>query len=87
MSARPVVKSSFMTPAMQEAAIIAAQDAIANFTTEQEIASSIKTKFEQQFPSTWHCFTGRNFGCYVTHQSAKFIYFYIGQMGTFQIYF
>ena len=28
------------------------QDAIANFTTEQEIASSIKARFVQQFPST-----------------------------------
>lgn len=52
MSARPVVKTSFMNASMQEAAIIAAQDAIANYTTEQEIASSIKAKFESQFPST-----------------------------------
>lgn len=42
-----------MSAVMQEAAINAAQDAIANFTTEQEIASSIKSKFEQQFPSTY----------------------------------
>lgn len=28
------------------------QDAIANFTTEQEIAASIKSKFEHQYPST-----------------------------------
>lgn len=53
MSARPVVKTSSMSQVMQEAAIIAAQDAIANFTTEQDIASSIKAKFEQQFPSTY----------------------------------
>lgn len=52
MSARSVVKTSFMSASMQEFAINAAQDAIANFTTEQEIASSIKSKFEQQFPST-----------------------------------
>ena len=81
-----------MSPAMQEAAIIAAQDAIANFTTEQgnisfytyihtyndmliiiiiiliDIANAIKQKFEVQFPSTWHCFIGRNFGCFVTHE-------------------
>ena len=60
MSARSVVKTSFMSASMQEFAINAAQDAIANFTTEQEIASSIKSKFEQQFPSTlvhhWHSF-------------------------------
>jgi len=53
MSARPVVKTSTMNAALQEAAIIAAQDAIANYTTEQEIASAIKAKFEQQFPSTY----------------------------------
>lgn len=29
------------------------QDAIANFTTEQEIASAIKEKFEQQYPSVY----------------------------------
>ena len=29
----------------------------------------------------WHCFIGRNFGCFVTHDASKFIYFYIGQMG------
>ncbi len=32
--------------------VLLQQDAIANFTTEQEIASSIKAKFEQQYPST-----------------------------------
>lgn len=61
-SARPVVKSSTMPGAMQEFAIIAAQEAIAAFATEQEIASSIKAKFEQQYPAvyvhvanfTWH---------------------------------
>lgn len=52
MSARPVIKTSYMTTVMQEAAITAAQDAIANFTTEEQIASSIKAKFENQFPST-----------------------------------
>jgi hypothetical protein len=30
----------------------AIQDAIANFTTENEIAASIKQRFEQQYPST-----------------------------------
>ena len=32
-------------------------------------------------PDSWHCFVGRNFGSYVTHEASKFIYFYIGQMG------
>jgi hypothetical protein len=40
-----------MSAQMQEFAIITAQEAIANFTTEQEVASAIKQKFEQQYPS------------------------------------
>jgi hypothetical protein len=53
MSARPVVKTSFMSQSMQEFAITTAQEAIANFTTEQEIASAIKARFEQQYPSVY----------------------------------
>ena len=33
------------------------------------------------FLNSWHCFVGRNFGCFVTHEHSKFIYFYIGQTG------
>lgn len=43
---------SFLPTGLIFAAFRAPQDAIANFTTEHEIASSIKAKFEQQFPST-----------------------------------
>ena len=38
---------------LSEAAIAAAQDAIANYTTEHEIASAIKAKLDLQFPSTY----------------------------------
>ena len=31
--------------------------------------------------SSWHVFVGRKFGCFVTHEDGKFIYFYIGQTG------
>ena len=47
-----VVKTSTMSQNMQEAAILAAQEAIANHATEQDIASAIKNKFEKQFPAT-----------------------------------
>jgi hypothetical protein len=52
MSARAVVKAKFMSEDMEQAAVGAAQEAIANFTTEQEIASAIKASFEQRYPST-----------------------------------
>ncbi|GMH57083.1 hypothetical protein TrVE_jg10861 [Triparma verrucosa] len=81
MSARPVVKSSTMTPEMQDAAIEVALEAIRSNNTEMEIAASIRKQFEQMFPSVWHCFVGRNFGSHVTHEATKHIYFYIGQTG------
>ncbi|CAM9274930.1 unnamed protein product [Choristocarpus tenellus] len=81
MSARPVIKTSTMLPDMQEAAIQVAQDAMRDNNVEKEIANAIKAAFETLYPSVWHCFVGRNFGCYVTHEHTKFCYFYIGQMG------
>ena len=51
MSARPVVKTTYMNAQMQEFAIQTAQEAILKFTTEQEIASAIKESFEAQYPS------------------------------------
>uniref|UniRef100_A0A7S2STQ1 Dynein light chain n=1 Tax=Rhizochromulina marina TaxID=1034831 RepID=A0A7S2STQ1_9STRA len=81
MAARPVIKHSSMTPDMQEMAIQCAQDAIAAKNTEQEIAMAIRQNIETMFPATWHVLVGRNFGCFVTHEASKFIYFYIGQVG------
>lgn len=52
MSARPVVKTTLMIPSMQEYAIATAQEAITNYTTENEIATAIKIKFENQYPAT-----------------------------------
>ena len=34
-----------------------------------------------QYRGLWHCFVGRNFGSFVTHEDGKFCYFYIGQTG------
>jgi hypothetical protein len=31
--------------------------------------------------SSTQVFVGRNFGCFVTHEDGKFMYFYIGQTG------
>jgi hypothetical protein len=31
----------------------------------------------------WHCLVGRNFGCFVTHEASRFVYFYIGQVRLF----
>jgi len=52
----------------------------------------MKKSFEQKYKSNWHCVVGklqlnltmkigRNFGAYVTHETGRYIYFYIGQKG------
>ena len=51
MSARPVIKTSTMTPDMQEAAIQVAQDAVRDNNFEKEIANAIKAAFEGLYPS------------------------------------
>mmetsp|Transcript_19678 Transcript_19678/g.25483 ORF Transcript_19678/g.25483 Transcript_19678/m.25483 type:complete len:90 (+) Transcript_19678:106-375(+) len=78
---KAVIKQSAMPQDKQDAAILAAQDALLKCNSEQEIAASIKATFENKFNSTWHCFVGRNFACFVTYESTSFIYFYIGQVG------
>ncbi len=50
--------------------------------TEQEVATAMKTKLVERYPSDmWQVIVGRNFGCFCTHEEAKYIYFYIGQTG------
>ncbi len=82
MHAKPVVKSSLMPVEMQERAVEIACEALRQNNTEQEVAASIRKQFETLYSSSvWHCFVGRNFGTYVTHEEKKFIYFYVGQVG------
>ena len=33
-----------------------------------------------QYNGVWHCFVGRNFGAYMTHEAGHHVYFYLGQM-------
>ena len=32
-----------------------------------------------QYNGVWHCFVGRNFGAYMTHEQGHHVYFYMGQ--------
>lgn len=79
---RAVIKSSTMTTniEMQEAAIDVAQKAIMKNYTDKDVAASVRKSFQKKYPtSTWHCLVGRDFGCFVSHKEACYIYFYIGQ--------
>ncbi|KAL4730198.1 Dynein light chain [Fusarium chlamydosporum] len=55
-----------------------AQEAMAKFTIEKDIAQHIKRTFDERKGPTWHCIVGRNFGSFVTHETKHFIYFYLG---------
>jgi len=72
------IKSADMTDEMQQEVIEVAQDAMAKFTIEKDIAQHIKKTFDDRKGPTWHCIVGRNFGSFVTHETKHFIYFYLG---------
>ncbi|PMD61597.1 uncharacterized protein K444DRAFT_374198 [Hyaloscypha bicolor E] len=55
-----------------------AQEAMAKFSIEKDIAMHIKKTFDERKGPTWHCIVGRNFGSFVTHETKHFIYFYLG---------
>ncbi|KAK3341375.1 dynein light chain type 1-domain-containing protein [Lasiosphaeria hispida] len=72
------IKSADMTEDMQQEAVEVAQEAMAKFTIEKDIAQHIKRTFDERKGPTWHCIVGRNFGSFVTHETKHFIYFYLG---------
>lgn len=79
--AQATIKIVDMPKDMENFAIICAQEGIEKYNTEKDIASHIKKEFDRKFTPTWHCFVGRNFGSFVTHETHHYIYFYLGQIG------
>ena len=75
------VKTPGTSDKLKAFAIQTAQDALERFNNEKEVASHIKKEFDRHHDPTWHCFVGRNFGSYVTHEADHYIYFYLGQIG------
>lgn len=41
-------------------------------------AEKIKNEFDERWSPHWHVILGRNFGSFVTHETKKFLFFYIG---------
>jgi len=42
-----------------------------------EVAESIKREFDERWTPHWHVIIGRNFGSFVTHETKRFLYFYL----------
>ena len=75
------IKLVDMSKHMEEFAVACAKEALDAYNTEKEVASFIKKEFDRKYGPTWHCFVGRNFGSFVTHEEKHYIYFYLGQVG------
>ena len=75
---KPVIKGQFMDDEMVAFATQEAVGALSVMPHEQQVASYLKNKFEQKYKSNWHCVVGRNFSAHVTHETGRYIYFYIG---------
>ena len=74
------VKVSDMPKDMETYAIQIATEGMEKYHNEKEIASHIKKELDRKYTATWHCFVGRNFGSFVTHEANHYVYFYLGQM-------
>ena len=69
---KPVVKSSTMTPDMIQKVIGSSVKAIETNFSDRDIAAAIRKTFQSLVStSTWHCFVGRDLGCYVTHKEGE----------------
>lgn len=59
---------------MKERAIGMMNEAMDQFQLEKDTATFVKKKCDEVFGGTWHCISGRNFGCSITHDT-KFVLF------------
>lgn len=80
MSKKVVVKATDIPEHMQQEAISVATAAIEKHKILRDVAAFIKTEFDRKFGPTWHCVVGRSFGSYVTYETKRFTYFYVGQI-------
>uniref|UniRef100_A0A7S2Y0J6 Dynein light chain n=1 Tax=Fibrocapsa japonica TaxID=94617 RepID=A0A7S2Y0J6_9STRA len=47
----------------------------------QDVSKIIKHEFESKYEGTWHVVVGKAFGSFVTHQTRRIIYFFLGEVG------
>ncbi|KAI6189949.1 Dynein light chain [Aphelenchoides bicaudatus] len=72
-----VVKHSTMSPEMEKHSILTAIEALTKYTVEQNAARFIKESFDNEYGPSWQVVVGKQFGCFVSHFSSDFIYFYV----------
>lgn len=57
---KAIIKNVDMSEEMQQLAVDIAQDALAKFTVEKDIAAHVKRTMDQKIGPTWHAVVGRN---------------------------
>ena len=78
---KPVIKFVDMEDEMRIFCVAEAVRALDSSNSEKLVASFMKQSLEKRYKGIWHCICGRNFGGFVTHETGKYTYFYIGQKG------
>ena len=51
----------------------------------QEIARIVKTALDEKYLPYWHIILGKSFGGHCTHETRRFVYFYLGKFA-FMVY-
>lgn len=77
-----------MTDDLLEFAVETAKDSKRQFDIDsqgQEVARYIKQKFDEKWLPYWHVVVGKSFGSHCTHESERFVYFYL-EKHAFMIY-
>lgn len=75
-----ILRASDLPQEIQAKVFELAQDAVASYTTEKDIATFLKKELDNMYGPTWHVIAGRSFGSYVTHEQGFFAYFYLGDL-------
>ena len=44
----------------------------------ETVVQAVKKAFDERWSPHWHVVIGKNFGSFVTHETKRFLYFYIG---------
>ena len=71
------IKNVDMDDEMKQDAIEIAHEAKERYSIAKDKAAHIKRAFDEKYGPTWHAIWGTNFGSNVTHETKRFIYFYI----------
>ncbi|VDN20400.1 unnamed protein product [Dibothriocephalus latus] len=79
------IRSSDMSPELEESAAKIVLLAASKFEVEKDMAAFVKKEFDTLHGETWHCIVGKDFGSYVTHVKDGFIYAYVGDLA-FELY-